>query len=148
MQYDKYRNIKANCLDVKSDFRGSLSEILRADDELFEKFGQVYFTKTLPLQVRGIHRHRLHADMISCVSGRINLLTISDEENGPHIEEIILDGEAPVLIKIPTMIWHGWQCISEETAIVVSITETPFNPAFPDAEQEDPIQNLWGYKWK
>jgi dTDP-4-dehydrorhamnose 3,5-epimerase len=148
MPYGKYKNIKSNNLDIKSDARGSLAEILRADNELFEKFGQVYFTKTLPLQIRGIHRHRLHADMICCISGMINLLTISDENNCPHLEEILLDGRTPVLIKIPTKIWHGWQCISEEPALVVSITETPFNPAFPDAEQVDPIQNLWSYKWK
>ena len=35
-------------LRVIPDERGSLMEILRFDDELFEKFGQVYMTTTYP----------------------------------------------------------------------------------------------------
>jgi len=44
------------------DERGRVMEILRADDELFEKFGQVYMTTAYPGVVKAWHYHKLQIE--------------------------------------------------------------------------------------
>ena len=45
-------------LKVIADERGRLMEILRADDEMFTGFGQVYMTTAYPGVVKGWHYHK------------------------------------------------------------------------------------------
>ena len=44
-------------LKVIADERGRLMEILRADDNFFQNFGQVYTTTAYPGVVKGWHYH-------------------------------------------------------------------------------------------
>ncbi len=55
-QSNRGRQIKP--LAVIPDDRGRLMEILRCDDELFSRFGQVYMTTTYPDVVKAWHMHR------------------------------------------------------------------------------------------
>jgi dTDP-4-dehydrorhamnose 3,5-epimerase len=41
-----------------ADERGRLMEIMRCDDNFFEKFGQVYMTTAYPGVVKGWHYHK------------------------------------------------------------------------------------------
>ena len=45
-------------LRVFPDERGRLMEILRDDDELFDRFGQVYMTTVYPGVVKAWHFHK------------------------------------------------------------------------------------------
>ncbi len=47
------QGVKIKKLKVIPDERGRLMEMLRADDELFVKFGQVYLTAAYPGVVKG-----------------------------------------------------------------------------------------------
>ena len=51
------------------DERGQLMEILRADDECFVKFGQVYLTSAYPGVVKAWHYHKVQADNFAVVKG-------------------------------------------------------------------------------
>jgi dTDP-4-dehydrorhamnose 3,5-epimerase len=46
-------------LRLLPDERGRLMEILRNDDDIFSKFGQVYITTTYPGVVKAWHCHKL-----------------------------------------------------------------------------------------
>ena len=50
--------VKIKAAKVLPDERGRLGEIMRADDEMFEKFGQVYFTTTYSGVVKAWHWHK------------------------------------------------------------------------------------------
>jgi dTDP-4-dehydrorhamnose 3,5-epimerase-like enzyme len=52
-------------LRVNADERGFLMEILREDDEIFERFGQVYVSLNYPGVVRAWHYHKLQDDFIN-----------------------------------------------------------------------------------
>jgi dTDP-4-dehydrorhamnose 3,5-epimerase len=54
-------------LKVISDERGRLMEILRADDEMFQAFGQVYMTTAYPGVVKGWHYHKRQSDNMAVV---------------------------------------------------------------------------------
>ena len=49
--------VKVKKLKVMPDDRGRLMEILRSDDEIFQKFGQVYMTTAFPGIVKAWHFH-------------------------------------------------------------------------------------------
>ena len=61
--------VKIKKLRVNSDERGRLTEILRNDDDIFKKFGQVYFTTAYPGVVKAWHYHKLQEDNFTCLHG-------------------------------------------------------------------------------
>ena len=56
------KGVKIKKLKIISDNRGRLMEILRSDDEMFKKFGQVYMTTVKPNIVKGWHFHKKQSD--------------------------------------------------------------------------------------
>jgi dTDP-4-dehydrorhamnose 3,5-epimerase len=56
------QGVKTRALRLIPDERGWLMEILRADDELFTKFGQVYVSATYPGVVKAWHYHKVQVD--------------------------------------------------------------------------------------
>ena len=56
-------------LKLIADERGRLMEILRSDEALFSRFGQVYMTTTYPQVVKAWHCHKKQDDFI-CVRQR------------------------------------------------------------------------------
>lgn len=61
--------VKIKRLKVIPDARGRLMEILRSDDELFVKFGQVYMTAAYPGVVKGWHYHKKQTDNFAVIKG-------------------------------------------------------------------------------
>ena len=61
--------VKTKKLRVIPDERGRLMEILRSDDDLFDKFGQVYMTTAYPGVVKGWHYHKVQTDHFCVVYG-------------------------------------------------------------------------------
>ena len=62
------------------DERGRLMEILRRDDEGFERFGQVYLSTTYPGVVKGWHLHKVQDDFFACVRGMVKLVIYDARE--------------------------------------------------------------------
>jgi len=55
------QGVQAKQLKWIPDERGKLMEVLRCDDPMFEKFGQVYVTTCYPGVVKAWHYHRNQA---------------------------------------------------------------------------------------
>ena len=68
------QGVKTKLLRVIPDERGRVMEILREDEGLFLKFGQVYMTTTYPQVVKAWHYHKLQTDHIVAVRGMIKLV--------------------------------------------------------------------------
>ena len=75
-------------LKVIPDERGRLTEILRSDDELFVKFGQVYTTTAYPGVVKGWHYHKKQTDYFAVVKGMIKLVLYDNRDNSPTNGEV------------------------------------------------------------
>jgi dTDP-4-dehydrorhamnose 3,5-epimerase len=73
--------VKTKRLRVIPDERGRLMEILRADDELFQQFGQVYISTTYPQVVKAWHFHKIQTDNIAVLKGLLKL-TLYDPREG------------------------------------------------------------------
>ena len=65
------------------DERGWLMEILRADDPLFTRFGQVYVSATYPGVVKAWHYHKVQLDHFACVAGMIKLVLVDTRSGSP-----------------------------------------------------------------
>ena len=65
--------VRLNELKPIPDERGRVMEILRADDELFEKFGQVYMTTAYPGVVKAWHYHKLQTDNMTVIKGMMKI---------------------------------------------------------------------------
>lgn len=142
--------VKVKELMVIPDERGRLMEILRADDELFSKFGQVYMTTTLPGVVKAWHLHRLQTDNVCCVLGTIKLALYDDRDGSAtkgKVDEFFLGRDNPILVQIPPGVYHGWKGVSIEEALIVNTVTEPYNYSQPDEYRLDAHQNDIPYDW-
>ncbi len=143
--------VKVKKLKVIPDERGRLMEMLRVDDEVFEKFGQVYMTTTYPNVVKAWHFHKEQADNIVCVHGTIKLVLYDQRDNSPtfkSVSESYLGIHNPLLIHIPLNVCHGWMCVSQEEAIIINIPTEVYDYKNPDERRIDPHDNDIPYDWK
>lgn len=143
--------VKVKKLKVIPDERGRLMEMLRSDDEVFEKFGQVYMTTTYPNVVKAWHFHKKQSDNLVCVHGMIKLVLYDQRDNSStfkSVSEFYLGVHNPLLIHIPPDVCHGWMCISQEEAIIVNMPSEVYSYDRPDEHRIDPHDNDIPYDWK
>jgi dTDP-4-dehydrorhamnose 3,5-epimerase len=122
-------------LKVIPDERGRLMEILRADDECFQKFGQVYMTTAYPGVVKGWHYHKKQADNMAVVKGMMKIVLYDSRKKSAtygEINEIFAGIHNPVLVHIPPLVYHGFKCVSDKEAVVINTTTEVYNYSQPD----------------
>lgn len=137
-------------LVVRPDERGRLFEILRADDAIFRKFGQVYVTTARPGIVKAWHYHKIQTDYFCCIAGKARLVLYDARDGSPThgaISEYILGPEALRLVMIPPCVYHGFQCISEAEAIMINIPTEPYDARNPDEYRLDANSTDVPYVW-
>lgn len=142
--------VEVKQLKVIPDERGRLMEILRCDEEIFTRFGQVYMTTTYPHVVKAWHFHKQQDDYITCVKGMLKLVLADFREGSPtygQINEFFLGDYNPIMVKVPRELYHGWKCISDEEALVVNVPTEPYNREEPDEYRVDPHNNNIPYRW-
>lgn len=143
--------VKLKDLKVIPDERGRLMEILRADDELFEKFGQVYMTTAYPRVVKAWHYHKKQVDNMTVVKGMMKIALYDAREDSPtrgEVNEFFLGEHNPKLLQIPKLVYHGFKCISQEEAVVINIPTETYNYEAPDEYRLDPHRNEIPYDWR
>lgn len=127
--------MKVKKLKVIPDERGRLMEIFRADDEFFEKLGQVYMTTAYPGVVKAWHYHKIQSDNMAVVRGMMKIVLYDGRKKSKtfgEINEIFAGVHNPVLLHIPPLVFHGFKCISEEEAIVINTPTEVYNYKEPD----------------
>ena len=125
-------------LKVVPDERGRLMECLRNDDDLFVGFGQFYMTTTFPGVVKGWHLHDVQYDNIVCVKGMIKLVLHDAREGSAtrgQTDEFFLGEHNPLLVRVPSGIWHGWKCVSPEEAYIVNAPTEVYKYDAPDQQE-------------
>lgn len=143
--------VKIKNLKIIPDDRGRLMEILRGDDSLFEKFGQVYMTTAFPGVVKAWHYHKKQDDNFTCVSGKMRLALYDAREKSPtkgEVNEFIISLDEPKLVHIPKFVYHGFKCISDNEALVINTVTIPYNHKIPDEYRIDAFDNDIPYDWR
>ena len=142
--------VQTKSLKLIPDERGWLMEMLRNDDPVFVKFGQLYATATYPGVVKGWHLHREQVDNFVCVAGMVKLVLYDPREDSPtrkEINEFFIGDRNALLVQVPAGVYHGWKCISPETSIVVNCPTELYHYAKPDEVRLDAHTKEIPYDW-
>ncbi|MBN2282886.1 MAG: dTDP-4-dehydrorhamnose 3,5-epimerase family protein [Deltaproteobacteria bacterium] len=142
--------VKVKKLRVIPDERGRLMEILRNDDEVFEKFGQVYMTTAYPGVVKAWHYHRAQSDNMAVVKGMMKIVLYDDREGSPtrgEINEFFAGEHNPILLHIPPLVCHGFKCVSEAEAIVINAPTEVYDYEESDEHRHPPHGGHIPYDW-
>jgi dTDP-4-dehydrorhamnose 3,5-epimerase len=145
------KDVEVKHLKLIPDERGRLMEILRHDEDIFTKFGQVYLTTTYPGVVKAWHFHKKQDDFIVCVKGMLKLVLYDDREGSPtkgEVNQFFIGDYNPTLVKVPKTVYHGWKCISTEEALVINVPTEAYNPKEPDEYRLDAHKNDIPYDWE
>lgn len=121
--------VRVKELALHRDERGRLMELLRCDEPLFTRFGQVYVTSCVPGYAKAWHCHEEQTDNFACLKGEIRL-GLFDARPGSKtrgsVQELVIGMDKPVLVQVPPKVYHGFECVAEEEALVLNITDRPY----------------------
>ncbi|MHC4183540.1 MAG: dTDP-4-dehydrorhamnose 3,5-epimerase family protein [Planctomycetota bacterium] len=143
--------VRIKDLKIIPDERGRLMEMLRADDGLFTKFGQIYATTAYPGVVKAWHYHKKQADNMTVISGMMKIVIYDAREDSPtkgQIDEFFTGVHKPQVIQIPPLVYHGFKCISETESIVINCPTEVYNYNEPDEFRVDPYSDKIPYDWR
>lgn len=132
-----------------ADERGKIMHMLRCDDQIFEKFGEIYFSCAFPGVIKAWHQHSEMTLNYAAVKGNIKLVLYDEREESPTkgiIQEIFIGENNYSLVKIPPMVWNGFKCIGTETAIVANCATVAHYP--DEIKRIDPINSHILYSWE
>jgi dTDP-4-dehydrorhamnose 3,5-epimerase len=142
--------VQTKRLKVIPDERGLLMEMLRCDDPLFQKFGQVYLSVVYPGVVKGWHYHRNQTDHFVFVKGMAKVVLYDRREGSPtrgEVNEFFMGEHNPLLLLIPPGVLHGMKGVGTEPAFLVNIPTEPYNYENPDEYRVDPRSPEVPYDW-
>lgn len=127
--------VKVKTLKIIPDERGKLMEILRSDDEIFQKFGQVYMTTAYPGIVKGWHYHKIQYDNFTCIMGVMQLVLYDarkDSSTHGEINEFFVGLNNPLVVQIPPLVYHGFKAVGNQEAVVINICTECYHHEKPD----------------
>ncbi|PYV90179.1 MAG: dTDP-4-dehydrorhamnose 3,5-epimerase [Acidobacteria bacterium] len=142
--------VKTKQLRVIADERGRLMEMLRSDEAMFIKFGQIYLTTAYPGVVKGWHYHKKQIDHFVVVRGMMKIVLYDARQDSPtyrEVNEFFIGDHNQMLLQIPNYVYHGFKCISEHEAIVVNCTTEVYSYDDPDEFRVDPHSHEIPYDW-
>ena len=144
------QGVQVKELKLIRDERGFLMEILRSDDKLFQKFGQVYMSCCKPGFAKAWHYHKVQTDHFAVVSGKAKIVLYDTREDSPtkgEINEFIASTDKPLLIKIPPLVAHGYTALDGKPACIINCPTELYNYDSPDEHRIPFDSKEIGYDW-
>ena len=141
--------VKVTPLKQILDERGKVMHMLRCDSDIFQAFGEVYFSCVYPGIIKGWHIHKRMILNYAVPYGNIKLVLFDDRPNSPtrgEIQELFLGPDNYLLVTIPPMIWNGFKGIGTEMAIVANCASIPYDPE--EIDRLDPFDPSIPYNWE
>jgi dTDP-4-dehydrorhamnose 3,5-epimerase len=130
------------------DERGAIFHMLREDDEVFERFGEIYFSLVYPGVIKGWHIHSKMTLNYAVPVGMIKLVLYDDREDSPTkgvLQELHLGHLNYALVTIPVNVWNGFKGIGSEPALVANCATLAHQP--DEISRLDPFTDEIPYDW-
>ena len=131
------------------DDRGRVMHMLRCDNPMFEKFGEIYFSEVFPGAVKAWKRHKLMTQLLTVPVGKIRLAIYDDREESMTKGEVMaidICKEDYKLVKVPPELWYGFKCISNHPALIANCPDFPHDPE--ESERKQFNDSYIPYKWQ
>lgn len=130
------------------DERGAIYHMLRRDSELFEQFGEIYFSKVNPGAIKAWHIHKKMTLNYAVIFGMIKLVLFDDRPKSKtkgNLLEIFTGVDNYLLIKVPPLVWNGFKGIGITPALVANCATHPHEKG--EIERLDPFSKKIPYDW-
>ena len=130
------------------DERGKVMHMLKVTDPHFERFGEIYFSMVHPGAVKGWHRHARMTINYAVVVGTIKLVLYDERPQSTtrgELQELVVGESCYCLVKVPPLIWNGFEGLGTVPAIVANCATIPHDPT--EIERADPIKGPIPYDW-
>ncbi len=141
--------VKLVDLIARADDRGYLIEILRATDQHFTKFGQVYLVGNMSRgTIRAFHKHEVLWDWFFISHGSAKFALRDDRASSPtyaQMDTYVITQRNPSLLVVPPGVFHGWMSLEDDTQMISTASEV-YNRQKPDEVRVPP--DSFGYKWE
>ncbi len=149
------QGVEVKQLTRRADERGYLMELLRSDDEIFNKFGQCYVSMNYPNVIRAWHWHQKQDDHFVVVKGMIRVGLYDMREGSPtrgEVSEFYLGENNHIVLKIPVGVAHGYKTVGVEPSLLVNFPSEVYNREEPDEQRlpwnTDQIPFNWEIEFK
>ena len=133
-----------------ADNRGSVLHMMSKDSELFDQFGEVYFSEIHPGMVKAWKRHKNQTQNLAIPVNRIRLVIYDARSHSPSkgnlVEYTLGRPDHYSLIQIPPMLWYGFQTLGDQTALIANCADQPHDPA--EAESLPADSKQIPYQWQ
>jgi len=130
------------------DERGMIIHMLRADESIFDKFGEIYFSVGLPDAIKGWHKHTRQSQNYAVIQGMIKLVLCDEREKSPtkgELLELFTGEDKYELIHIPPGVVNGYKTYGTKSAIVANCSDIPHEQ--DEMVRYDPLNSHIDYDW-
>ncbi len=130
------------------DERGAVFHMLREDDAVFDRFGEIYFSTVYPGAIKAWHLHTEMTLNYAVPVGMIKLVCHDDRDGSPtrgETMEIHVGELNYVLVTIPALVWNGFKGAGTGPALVANCATVAHRPG--EIERADPFDHVSGYDW-
>ena len=123
--------VKIKELKIIRDSRGQVMLMLRNDDELFSRFGEIYFSVVNPGVVKGWKKHQQMTQLFVVPQGNVRLVIFDDRTGSAtktQVDEIMIGEDDYKVVRIPPQVWYGFGCLGKLPAMIANCSDIPHDP--------------------
>lgn len=131
-----------------ADERGKVMHMLKATDEHFVGFGEIYFSCAWPGTIKGWHIHTTMTVNNAVISGRAKLVMYDTRPESPthgEFQEVVLGEDNYVLVQMPPGIANGYKTFGDKMVILANCASEPHRPE--EMIRVDPFSPQIPYDW-
>jgi dTDP-4-dehydrorhamnose 3,5-epimerase len=131
-----------------ADERGAIFHMMRNDSEVFDAFGEIYFSLVYPGVVKGWHIHTRMTLNYAVPVGMIKLVCYDDRDGSPtrgNLVEIHMGELDYKLVTVPPLVWNGFKGTGTKPALVANCSDIPHDP--DEIKRMDPFTEDIPYDW-
>jgi dTDP-4-dehydrorhamnose 3,5-epimerase len=140
--------VKVTPLRQIPDERGVIMHMMRSNDEVFQSFGEVYFSGVNPGAIKAWHIHKEMILNYAVPLGQIKFVLYDDRPESPtrgQIEELFLGYANYCLVTVPPMVWNGFKGLGTSMSLVANCASIPHDPH--EILRKDPFSADIPYNW-
>jgi len=131
------------------DGRGKIMHMMRCDSPFFTTFGEIYFSTVNNGIVKAWRKHLKMTQYFAVPVGKVKLVIFDDRQKSSTkgiLCELELGEDNYALVKIPPLVWYGFQGLSNSPSLIANCADMPHDPN--EIERVDPSDTAIPYTWK
>lgn len=130
------------------DERGKIMHMMKATDEHFVGFGEIYFSCSWPGTIKGWHIHKSMTINNAVISGNAKLVMYDQREESPtyrEVQEVFFGESNYVLVQMPPGIANGYKAYGDKMVVLANCASEPHDP--DEIIRIDPFSKDIPYNW-